>query len=219
MTLESRLVNLAAKAHKLVELGLARDAGGSVSLRWHDSCYLSPAGARLDRLSAADFIALHVDQENTWQLQRASSHHAAHLACYRSRLDAAAVLILQPPNCVALGCAGLSIRALTPEFYLALGAEVPLLSYLAPTTQQLADAIGSAAQAHHAVLLQNQGLVVLGSSTDEAFTRSLIVEEAARVVLLAHAATGACSALTETQIQELDQLMGRHDPASAQGVK
>ena len=85
MTLNSRLVNLAATAHKLVELGMMRGVSPSVSLRWEDVCYLSPAGARMDRLSVADFISLKIDGVNTWQLQRVSSSYAIHLACYRAR--------------------------------------------------------------------------------------------------------------------------------------
>ena len=139
MTLNSRLVNLAATAHKLVELGMMRGVSPSVSLRWEDVCYLSPAGARMDRLSAADFISLKIDGVNTWQLQRASSSYAIHLACYRARPDAATVLCLQPPHCIALGCAGLSIPAITPDFYLAFGAEIPLLPYHALASQELAE--------------------------------------------------------------------------------
>ena len=157
MTLNSRLVNLAATAHKLVELGMMRGVSPSVSLRWEDVCYLSPAGARMDRLSAADFISLKIDGVNTWQLQRASSSYAIHLACYRARPDAATVLCLQPPHCIALGCAGLSIPAITPDFYLAFGAEIPLLPYHALASQELADGIGQLIVTHEAVLLQEPG--------------------------------------------------------------
>jgi L-fuculose-phosphate aldolase len=215
MTLESRLVNLAATAHKLVELGLLNRLSGSVSLRWLEFCYLSPAGARLDRLSAADFIALNIYGVNTWQLQRASSSYALHLACCRARPDAGTVLCLQPPHCLALGCAGLTLPALTPDVYLALGAEVPLLPYLASATQALADGVGQLIAMHEAVLLQNQGMVLVAPSTDEAFARSLLAEETARIVLLARSATGACSSLTAAQIEELDRLHGRSQPSPA----
>ena len=210
MTLNSRLVNLAATAHKLVELGMMRGVSPSVSLRWEDMCYLSPAGARMDRLSAADFISLKIDGVNTWQLQRTSSSYAIHLACYRARPDAATVLCLQPPQCIALGCAGLSIPAITPDFYLAFGAEIPLLPYYALATQELADGVGQLIGIHEAVLLQNQGLALVAASTDEAFARCLLIEEAARIVLLAHAATGACSSLTSAQIEELERLRGKY---------
>lgn len=209
MTLESRLVNLAATAHKLVDAGIITPLGGSVSLRWEDVCYLSPIGARMERLSAADFIALKIAGGNTWQLQRASSHHPTHLACYRARPDAATVMILQPAHCIALGCAGLSLGALTPTSYLTLGAAVPLLPYLALASEALGDAVGQLIVAHEAVLLQNQGLVLVASSTDEAFAKSLLVEEIARITLLAHAATGACATLSDAQIEELESLRGR----------
>lgn len=212
MSLDSRLVNLAAAAHKLVEGGFVRGVAGSVSLRWEDQCYISPAGARLDRLSAADFIPLAIDGHNSWQLKRASAEYGLHLACYRVRPDLQTVLRIQPPNCMALGCAGLSLGAISPDFYLAVGAEVPLLPYSTPSTQALADAVGQAIVEHNAVLLRNQGLVVAAAGSDEAWLRSQAIEEVARIVLLAHAATGTCSFLTREEIEQLAQMVGPSHP-------
>jgi L-fuculose-phosphate aldolase len=203
MSLDSRLVNLAAVARKLVENGFVRGAAGSVSLRWEERCYLSPAGAQLDRLSAADFVPLYIEGQNSWQLARVSSEYALHLACYRARPDALTVLRIQPPHCLALGCAGLSIGAISPDFYLAVGAEVPLLPYSAPASQVLSDAVAEAIVHHDALLLRNQGLLVTAAGSDDAWLHSQIIEEAARVVLQAYAAAGTCSFLTAEQIEEL----------------
>lgn len=210
MSLDSRLVNLAAVAHKLMEAGFARGTGGSVSLRWDDQCYISPAGARLDRLSAADFIPLSIDGSNTWQLARAAAEHALHLACYRARPDAQTVLHLHPPHCIALGCAGLGIGAITPDFYLAVGAEVPLLPYSTPTSQALIDAVTGAIAQHDALLLRNHGLVLVAAGSDDALLHSQMVEEAALIVLLAQAATGTCSFLTAEQIEELEGVASQY---------
>lgn len=210
MTLDSRLVNLAATGRILVEYALVRGSGGNISLRWDELCYISPAGARLNRLTSADFVPLNVHAENTWQLTRASSEHALHLACYRARPDAATVMLVSPPNCVALGCAGLNIPAITPDFYLAVGAQAPLLPYITPATQELADAAAALIADHDAVLLRNHGLVVVADSTDSALGKVLLVEEVARIVLLAHAAKGECSALTPEQIDELERTTGRY---------
>ena len=117
---------------------------------------------------------------------------------------------VHPPNCVALGCAGLSIKAITPDFYLALGAEVPLLPYITPTTEELADAVGHLMEDHDAVLLRNHGLILAASSIEDALTLSLLVEEAARIILLAHAATGTCSYLDREQLAQLEHTTGRY---------
>ncbi|MDW8318566.1 MAG: class II aldolase/adducin family protein [Anaerolineae bacterium] len=211
MSLESRLVNLAAAGRKLVEHGLVRGSGGNLSLRWEDLCYITPTGARLDRLSAGDFVPLKIYGPNTWQLQRASSEHAMHLACYRTRPDAATVFHVHPPNCIALAAAGLSLPALTPDLYLAVGPEVPLLPYITPTTQALADAVAQALSGDSdAVLLRNHGLVLIAASTDEALVHTLLVEDAAYSVLQAYAAAGTCSFLTAEQMAELERVTGRY---------
>lgn len=209
MSLESRLVNLAAVGRTLVETGMVRATYGSVSLRWEDQCYISPANARLDRLSAADFIPLSIDADNTWQLRRASRDHAIHLACLRARSDAQIVLFIHPPNCTALGCAGLSIGVISPRFFLAVGAGVPAVPYLAPSSQELTNAVVEQIVHHNAVLLRNQGLVLVAADSDEALVRSQMIEDAARMVLLAYAATGSCSFLTKEQTEALEQLADR----------
>lgn len=212
MSLDSRLVNLAAVARKLVESGFVRGAAGSVSLRWEDQCYISPAGARLDRLGAADFIPLAIDGRNSWQISRASSEHALHLACYRARPAAMTVLRLHPTHCVALGCAGLSLHAISPDFYRAVGAQVPLLPYSAPASPALVDAASEAIAGHSALLLRNQGLVVTAAGSDEALLHCQIIEEAAQIVLLAQAATGTCSTLSAEQVAELEQARDQQRP-------
>ena len=212
MSLDSRLVNLAAVARKLVENGFVRGAAGSVSLRWEERCYLSPAGAQLDRLSAADFVPLSIEGQNSWQLARVSSEYALHLACYRARPDALTVLRVQPPHCLALGCAGLGIGVISPDFYLAVGAEVPLLPYNTPGSQALADAVGQAIAGCNAVLLRNHGLALVAASSDEALLRSILIEQAAQQILLAYAATGSCSVLTREEIEELAQMTGTQQP-------
>lgn len=221
MTLDSRLVNLAAAGRMLVENDLVRGSGGNVSLRWQELCYISPAGARLDRLTSADFVPLNVRGENTWQIKRASSEQALHLACYRARPDVATVLLVHPPNCVALGCAGLNLPAITPELYLAIGPQAPLLPYITPTTPELADAVGALIADHDAVLLRNHGVVVVAESTDSALSKVLLVEAAARIVLLAHAASGHCSALSPDQIEELERVTGRYRsaPSAADDIR
>ena len=82
-------------------------------------------------------------------------------------------------------------------------------------TQELADGVGQLIGTHEAVLLQNQGLALVAASTDEAFARSLLLEEAARIVLLAHAATGACSFLTAIQMEELEHMRDKYGMSPA----
>ena len=76
MTLDSRLVNLAATGRTLLQSGLVRGSGGNISLRWDELCYISPAGARLDRLTSADFVPLNV---------QAQQYVAAHARLQRAR--------------------------------------------------------------------------------------------------------------------------------------
>lgn len=196
MTLNSRLVNLAGIVRQMVESGLMLPYSGSASLRWDDEVYISPREARLDRLGSGDFIRLDVQSDNSWRLSHAAREHATHLACYRLRADVFSVLHLALPHCVALGCAGLGIGAPTTAYQRTIGSNAaPLLPAGPEDEPALLAALAAALPAHNALLLRNQGALVIAPSSDEALLRAQAVEEAARITLLALAATGRCSSL------------------------
>ncbi|MEA3337528.1 MAG: class II aldolase/adducin family protein [Chloroflexota bacterium] len=206
MSLDSNLVDLVAMGRKLMDHRMVRGTAGNLSLRWDELCYISPRGARLDQLSVADFVPLNIHDRNTWQLERASLESAMHLACYRARPDIKVVVHGHPSNCIALGCAGLSLKAITPEFYRELGPEVPLLRYYTPTTQELADAVGEAMTRSDAVILRNHGMTLAAPSLEDALARTLMLDEAARIVLWSHAASGASLVLTASDLKRLEEL-------------
>lgn len=197
MTLNSRLVNLAGIARRLVESGLLLAYGGSVSLRWEDQCYISARHARLDHIGAGDFVPLALPRDNEWLLPRVADTHAQHLACYRARPDVLTVLHLALPHCVALGCAGLSLDVLTPAYHQSVDSRAPLLPYPPHEEAALLTAITAAAGSHNALLLLNQGVLVMAPSSDEALLRAQAVEQAAHITLLARAAMGQCTAWQE----------------------
>lgn len=195
MTLNSRLVNLASLARQMVESGLLLAYGGSISLRWQDDVYISPRQARLDRIASGDFIRLDLHSDNSWRLAQVAPEHAVHLTGYRARADVFTVFHLALPHCVALGCAGLGIEVLTPSYRQIVGSAAPLLAASSEDETAMLSAVSQTLVAHNALLLPNQGVLVVAASSDEALLRAQAVEQAAHITLLALAAAGQCRGL------------------------
>ncbi len=130
-------------------------------------------------------------------------HHAAYAALPWARV----VLHCHPPKAIALGALGRDLPALTPDFYLHLGASVPLVPYLTPTTYEFADAVGRAIAGQRAALLQNHGVIVAGADVASALLRLQLIEEAAGVWLAALPA-GEPRALTPDDCRALDEATG-----------
>jgi L-fuculose-phosphate aldolase len=130
-----------------------------------------------------------------------------HLAIYQARPQSQVIFHAHPSHCLSLGLIGRSLPALSPDFYLHLGAETPLLPYLTPTTAELAEAVAAEMARGPALLLQNHGALVTGRTVAEGLLRLTLLEEHAAIYLHALAA-GAPRLLSPDDMAHLDQVTG-----------
>lgn len=193
----------------LVELGLVIGPGGNISVRAGDIMYISPAGCALDELDPEQCVAVHIPSGRpvSPEAPRPSSETPTHLACYRRRPDAMAVVHAHPPMAIALSLLGMDIRAMYPEFVIYLGEKVPNLGYLLSSTEEMGQSVAEAMSRYQAVVLQNHGTVAVGSNAKEAFIRTQIVEESARI-LLSVLPAGQPRYLSEREIADILQVYG-----------
>jgi L-fuculose-phosphate aldolase len=104
---------------------------------------------------------------------------------------------------------GWALPAMTPDSYLHLGGLVPLINYITPTTQELADAIEVEMGRAPAILLQNHGVLVTGPSLAEARLRLRLLEEQAGIYLRARAIAPAGPRIfSPADMAALDELTG-----------
>lgn len=198
---------------RLIETGrdivaekLVRGSGGNLSGREGEGVVITRSGADLGCLRPADFVTI-LPGRATPTAPKPSSELTLHLAAYRSRPDTNIVLHVHPPKAISLGLLGLPLPALTPDFYFHLGAMVPLVPYLTPTTGELGEAIGQGLANHPALLLQNHGVLVTGRDTPQALLRLFLLEEQAAIYLDALPA-GTPRILTPADRHNLDTITG-----------
>ena len=130
-----------------------------------------------------------------------------HLSAYAVRPETQAIIHVHPPKAISLGILGCSLPALTPDGYLHLGAEVPLLPYITPTTDELGTAVAELLRTKVAVLLQNHGVIIIGNSVSQALLRLSLLEEAAGIYLDA-LAVSVPRALSAEDMENLDTITG-----------
>ena len=183
---------------------LVRGSGGNLSGRTEDKIFITRSGADLGRLTEADFVTIE-PTPNLPPTTKPSSELAMHLAAYRSRPESHIILHVHPPKAISLGLLSLPLPALTPDFYLHLGAMVPFIPYITPTTTELAEAVGPFLANHPAALLQNHGVIVTGRDTPQALLRLFLLEEQAAIYLDALPA-GTPRTLTPSDMRHLDTI-------------
>ena len=188
--------------------GMIRGSGGNLSCRAKDRIIISATGAQLREMQERDLAVLSLD--GTPLLTdgpRRSSEWAFHVAAYRVRPQARVVIHAHPPKAIALGILGHAFPALTPDEYLHLGPRVPLIPYVTPTTVQLANAVADLLERGPAVLLQNHGVVVTGTTIEHAYLRLTLLEEGCAIYLDA-LAIGTPRVLSENDMRALDEITG-----------
>src|SRR4051794_36676527 len=167
--------------------GLAPAASGNLSIRRGDEIVLTPTGVRLGALDPATLAVL--DARGSSVAGGAPSKEwPLHLAIYRVRPDARAIVHLHAPASVAVSClANLddydAIPAYTAYRVMRIG-RLPLVPYLPPGDPGLGDAAAArATDAGRGMLLANHGLVAWGRDIDEAVAVAEEIEAASSLHL------------------------------------
>lgn len=128
-----------------------------------------------------------------------------HLAIYRARPDAEAVLHAHPPTATAFGVAGVSLEvAVLPEVLVSLGAGVPTVPLALPKTPELVKGVEDAARRSHAFLVAGNGAFSLGVDLEQAFLRLELVEHYAKIIHLARQLGGVRELSGEQQKRLLE---------------
>jgi ribulose-5-phosphate 4-epimerase/fuculose-1-phosphate aldolase len=180
---------IAALGRSMFERCLTFGSSGNISIRLQDGWLMTPTGSSLGRLDSARLAK--VSRDGKLLSGDAPTKEAfLHLAMYKERPAAGAVIHLHSTHSVAVSCLeGINQADVLPPitaYYVMRVGSLPLIPYYAPGDQTLAEAVGKMAAKHSAVLLANHGPVVSGTSLSAAADAIEELEETARLYLLLH---------------------------------
>jgi ribulose-5-phosphate 4-epimerase/fuculose-1-phosphate aldolase len=141
----------------------------------------------LDRLDPARLSRLD-DEGRLLSVDAPTKEAFLHIAMYRERAAAKAVVHLHSTYSVAVSClADVNPADVLPPvtaYYVMRVGALPLVPYHPPGDLELAEAVRKLAGRYHAVLLANHGPVVAGDSLEAAVNAVEELEETAKLFLL-----------------------------------
>ncbi len=190
---------------KIAAAKLVAGAGGNISARDGNIIWMKPSGFAMDEIEPADLCGMDlssgklVDGKN-----RPTSEVNMHLEIYRRRTDTNVVFHTHSPWASGVISSGRELKPMFAEVVCDLG-KVGKVPYITPTTQDLADAVGKAAETFDTLFMENHGVLAQGITMRQAFFRCLVVEDAA-ISMVAAAVVGTPQFLTEHQIDDLNSL-------------
>jgi ribulose-5-phosphate 4-epimerase/fuculose-1-phosphate aldolase len=172
--------------HRVYDKGFVSGSGGNISIRLGDQLLITPTGRNLGALREEDFVCMDTNGTIIGS-GKPSKEWRMHLVCY-ARPDVAAVVHTHSLYAVALSCTKgvdpqCAMPVYTPSYGLRVG-KLPLLPYLLPGSEELAEYAAGVMAERDSVLLANHGLLTVGKSMEQAMNLVEEIEENARLCLI-----------------------------------
>ncbi len=206
-------------ARQMIESGLVTGTSGNVSVRTPEGDILvTPSGIDYEVLEPEDVVLVDVEGGVLEGALDPTTETPMHVGIYRARPEVGAVVHTHSRYATTLACLGWEIP---PVHYmlttLSDEGRIPLASYATYGTEELAGYAGEAlGENHNACLLQNHGTITVGQSPEEAFSRTVVLEEMAEIYYRARVA-GEPILLSPEQVEEVANKIsgyGQTKPAS-----
>jgi L-fuculose-phosphate aldolase len=184
---------VARVAKQLIDSGLVTGTSGNVSASTPEGDVLmTPSGIDYGELEPDDVVLVGVAGEVLEGSLQPSTETPMHTGIYRARPEVGAVVHTHSVFATTLACLGWTIP---PVHYmlttLSEDGEIPLAPYTTYGTEQLADYAAEAlGESRNACLLQNHGTITVGGSPEEAFSRTVVLEEMAEIYYRTRVAGG-----------------------------
>ena len=172
------------KASKeLYEHGLVRGTSGNISARipGTDTFLIKPSGVYMKLLKPEELVLVTLEGNKIRGESNVSMETPMHAAIYRARKDVQAVVHTHAPTATAFGIARIEILPLQIELFILLPRGVPIIPFKLPGSKGLAEAVRKKIAEYDALILENHGIVTVGSTVEAACNLNEMVEEAAKI--------------------------------------
>ncbi len=212
---------VAQVARRMIESGLVTGTSGNVSARTPEGDVLiTPSGLDYAQLEPEDIVLVDQDKNLLEGSLEPSSEIPMHTGIYKVRLNAEAVVHTHSRYATTLACLGWEIP---PVHYmlttLSDEGRIPLAPYATYGTEDLAGHVGETlGESHKACLLRSHGTIAVGGSPEEAFSRTMVLEEMAEIYYRTRV-VGKPILLTDEQVAEVAAKIagyGQAGPASVE---
>jgi L-fuculose-phosphate aldolase len=182
--ISERIIKAGRELH---DHGLVRGTSGNISAKIPstDTFLIKPSGAHMENLKPGELVLVDLKGRKIKGKLNVSLETPMHAAIYRVRKDVQAVVHTHPPTATAFGIAKTAILPLQIEMFMTLPNGVPVVSFKMPGSKALASAVQKNIANYDAIILENHGIVTVGTNINAACSLNEMVEEAAKIQLSA----------------------------------
>jgi L-fuculose-phosphate aldolase len=196
---------LAYFMRRVYEKGLSTCSGGNLSVRTPSGHILiTPSALDKGRIEAGQICMLSPRGENLTLALKTSIETEMHRGAYAARPDIAAIVHAHPVTATSFTAMNAKIdTTLTAEAYAVLG-RLAWARYALMGTGALAQIVAESLKDANIVLMENHGVMAVGSTLLEAFDRLEVLEAAAKMTLFTRI-MGGSTPIQGERLEELDR--------------
>ncbi|HVN59028.1 MAG TPA: class II aldolase/adducin family protein [Bacteroidales bacterium] len=190
---------------RLYRHGLTTTSGGNISLRLDDDIVLiTPSATDKGRMKGSEVGIMTLDGKNLTPSLKPSIETGMHLSVYRRR-DVKAIVHAHPVFATSFTAMKRKINTSLTAEACAIIREPVLVPYTLMGSPGLAENVSALADESDLLLLENHGILAVGTNLLQAFDRIEVLENAARMTFIVEM-MGRKSPLTTARAEEIRRL-------------
>ena len=190
---------------EMYRMGLVRGTSGNVSSRDSESGLIAikPSGVPYEDMELEDITIIDIERNVIEGSRKPSSEAPMHTKIYKKRSDVNGIVHTHSLYATAFASVGVEIPPIN-IMAVVIGGSVPVAKYAIPGTEEVGEAALEAIGDKKAVLLQNHGVVSIGTTLKSAFNVAFRVEEIAQMAYIA-LQIGSPISLTTEQLKKISE--------------
>jgi L-fuculose-phosphate aldolase len=204
-TYKSERKEVAMFMRRLYKHGLTTTSGGNISQKISDDLIaITPSATDKGNMKWTEVGLLTLKGENLTPDLRLSIETEMHLSIYRKR-EVKAIVHAHPTFATAFTAMKNRINIKLTAEACAILEEPCIVPYALMGTKKLAESVAENIDKSNILLLENHGILTVGSTLLQAFDKIEVLENAARMTLIVDFA-GKKKALSKDRIKEIEKL-------------
>lgn len=163
--------------------GLVAGTSGNVSFYDRETSLMAITATNLDykTMRPEDVVLMKLDGTIVYGDYKPSSEWQMHAEVYKAKDEVNAVIHTHSPRATSFAVVHKNIPLILVEMLPFIGGDVPRAKFALPGTPELGQEAVKALVSRNACLLENHGVLAVGTTLDQAYLRAVYVEDAAKI--------------------------------------